>query len=67
MSWTQGINVREDYSEEEIKLMDKLGEIKFGEGYKFTACVWDEAVPNVTYYDYCNEQGEYRSLKYEKE
>jgi hypothetical protein len=65
MSWTQGIQVREDCSENQVKNLDKIGEIKFGEGYKFMAFVWDEREPGIMHLDYQNETGHYRSLRYE--
>jgi hypothetical protein len=64
MSWTQGIQIREDCSETQVKNLDKIGEIKLGEGYKFLAFVWDDTQPGIMYLDYQNEAGEFRSLKY---
>ena len=65
MSWTQGIQVREDCSEKQVANLDKIGLAKFGEGYKFQAFVWDDCEPGVLHLDYQNEAGDYRSLKYE--
>lgn len=65
MSWTQGIQVREECTENQVKNLDKIGEIKFGPGYKFMAFVWDDTVPGVMNLDYQNDEGDYRSLKYE--
>lgn len=65
MSWTQGIQVREDCTENQIKNLDKIGLIKFGDGYKFTAFVWDETDKSVLFIDYQNEETkEYRSLRW---
>lgn len=65
MSWTQGIQVREDCSEAQVKNLDKIGEIKFGvPGYTFRAFVWDDCEPSVLHLDYQNEEGDYRSLRY---
>jgi hypothetical protein len=65
MSWTQGIQVREDCTETQVKNLDKIGLIKFGEGYKFMAFVWDDAEPGITYLDYQNEESkDYRSLRW---
>ena len=64
MSWTQGIQVREDCSEKQVANLDKIGLTKLGEGYKFKAFVWDDAEKGVIYLDYQNEAGDYRSLKY---
>ena len=65
MSWTQGIQVREDCSETQLKNLDKIGEIKFGEGYTFRAFVWDDCEPGVLHLDYQNEETkDYRTLKY---
>jgi hypothetical protein len=64
MSWTQGIQIREDCSETQVQNLDKIGEIKLGEGYKFLAFVWDDTQPGIMYLDYQNEAGEFRSLKY---
>lgn len=65
MSWTQGIQVREDCTETQVKNLDKIGEIKFGPGYKFAAFVWDDMVPGVTHLDYQNEETkDYRSLRW---
>jgi hypothetical protein len=64
MSWTQGIQVREECSEKQVKNLDKIGEIKFGPGYKFMAFVWDDVEPGVMNLDFQNEEGDYRSLVY---
>ena len=64
MSWTQGIQVREDCSDIQVKNLDKIGVIKFGEGYTFRAFVWDECEPGILHLDYQNEAGDYRTLKY---
>lgn len=64
MSWTQGVQIREDADPKEVKILDALGVRKFGEGYVFQAYVWDEAEPGILYFDYQNEAGDYRSLKY---
>ena len=64
MSWTQGIQPREDLPELEVQKLDKLGEAKFGvSGFKFQAFVWDDAEPGVIHLDYQDDFGEYRSLK----
>lgn len=64
MSWTQGVQVREDVDKKEVEILDRLGVKKFGEGYTFQAYVWDDTEPGVLYFDYQNEAGDYRSLKY---
>jgi hypothetical protein len=64
MSWTQGIQIREDCSETQVQNLDKICQIKLGEGYKFLAFVWDDTQPGIMYLDYQNEAGEFRSLKY---
>lgn len=64
MSWTQGIQVREDCPKKQVERLDEIGKIKLGEGYLFQAYVWDESVPGIMYLDYQAANGEYRSLKY---
>lgn len=64
MSWTQGIKTREDCSDKEVERMDQIGRIKLGEGYEFTAFVWDLAEPGVIHLDYQASNGHVRSLKF---
>jgi len=64
MSWTQGIQTREDCSQKQVERMDQIGKIKLGEGYIFQAFVWDDAIPGVMHLDYQAANGEHRSLKY---
>ena len=64
MSWTQGIQVREDCSENLVKGLDRLAEKRFGAGYKFMAFVWDDCDRDVLHLDFQNEEGDYRSLTY---
>ena len=61
MSWTQGVQVREDLPDKWIRFLDD----KAPKGYKLQAIVWDDAVDrNVFYADYYNDQDMIYSLTF---
>ncbi len=64
MSWTQGVQPREELDEAYAKKLDAIGAKKFGtDEFKFNMFVWDDCEPGVLHLDFQNDKGDYRSLK----
>ena len=63
MSWTQGIQIREDTAVEQVNKLDTIGKKYFGNNFSYVALVWDITIPDKIWIDFEDDCGNIRSLK----